>query len=160
MYSHYLPDGPHDVHDYFWHLTVEDETGPYADPERLGSVFVRTEQDGEGWSAYWIRDQERHTKDGTRTEVVAWARQQDAGHRWLYEPDGPWYLPLPPPAADSDATVYVAHVDRDDWYASWQRGEEQRGLLASRDAVLAWARSQPADHRWLWDEGRYTPLQD
>lgn len=165
LYRDYLPPGPHDPHDFFWHLTVEDGTGDYADPERVGSVFVWTEPYWDHWMAWWIRDQERRHLEGTKAEVITWAREQDAGHRWLHEPDGPIYLPLPPfDGMDSVAggVVYAAPVDGDYWYGSWQSGEEHRGMEGARGEVLVWARAQRARWRLILDEseGGYVPLPE
>jgi hypothetical protein len=164
-YRDYLPSGPHTPQDFFWHLTVEDERGRFADPERSASVFVWTERDEDHWTAWWVRGREHRNLCGTKAEVIAWARQQDAGHRWLHEPDGPIYLPLPPIDGLNSAAgglVYAAPVDGDYWYASWQRGEEHRGIEDRRGKVLAWARAQPARWRLMLDEsqGGYVPLPE
>ena len=169
-YSDYL-DGPaDDPSDFFWHLTVEDETGPYADPEQLGSVFVWTEKDATHWTAWWVRGREHRRLDGTRAEVVAWARRQEAGRRWIHEPDGPWYVPLAPVDGEPNGqlyqvdpddlgTVYVAQIDEDYWQGSWQRGDEHRDVDGTRAEVLAWARGQTASQYLISNEGEgYVPL--
>lgn len=60
------------------------------------------------------------------------------------------------------SAVFVNWVERelDDWEAVWQRGPEYLSMRGTHADVLAWGRSQPADHYWIFDGSEFIPLTE
>lgn len=60
------------------------------------------------------------------------------------------------------SAVFVNWVERelDDWEAVWQRGSEYLSMRGTRAEALAWGRSQPAGHYWIFDGSEFIPLTE
>jgi hypothetical protein len=64
------------------------------DPSDLGSVFVGyLDLELDEWTAVWQRGGEFRDFSGTRSEVVQWARAQQASHWWIMDPAVKDYIP-------------------------------------------------------------------
>jgi hypothetical protein len=68
---------------------------------------------------------------------------------------------LPVMSRPVEASVFVNWIDLDAdlWDAVWQQGSEHRSYTGSRDACVAWARSQEADRYWVFDGDGFVPLE-
>jgi hypothetical protein len=65
------------------------------EPSYLGSVYVRRLPDGEDrWTGLWLRGRDKRTTEGTKAEVLRWARDQGAGHSSIYDEGQGDYVPL------------------------------------------------------------------
>ena len=58
------------------------------------SVFVNwVDADEDYWTGTWQRGSQHREFNGTREETLAWARAQEAEHRFIF--DGAAFVPLP-----------------------------------------------------------------
>jgi hypothetical protein len=57
-----------------------------------------------------------------------------------------------PPPEQRTGTVFVRDMLDGTWAASWQSGPSCREQLGSRDAVIEWARTRPAERVLLFDQ--------
>ena len=97
---HYLPATGPDPEDYARELATATLSPP--DPDDLGTVFVNVVQEDEDyWTAVWQLGQEHRDVNGSRAEVLAWARTQPAGRRWLFDQAVGGYVPLTGQATDA-----------------------------------------------------------
>ncbi len=70
-----------------------------ADHEQ-SAVFVNwVELDDDHWTGTWQRGQESRGTDGPRDVVIAWALDQEADRRWIFDAVENGYVPLDPARA-------------------------------------------------------------
>src|SRR5690242_5310568 len=97
FYRDYLDGADFDEEDFQRELVPLDP----VDPADRGTVFVGplvAEEDY--WSAVWQRGEEARHVDGTRSDVLRWAREQESSRILILDEGAKEYVPLPP---DADA---------------------------------------------------------
>jgi len=69
---------------------------------------------------------------------------------------------LPEPDPSDLGSVFMSAINKreDYWCAAWQRGDDHRDVIGSREVAMAWARAQRASHYRTIDDvtGEWVPL--
>lgn len=90
--AHYLEGVPFDPEDYAREVA---RAAVPLDSADQGSVFVNwIRSEADEWVAVWERGEEHRSLNGTRAEVVAWARAQEASRYWIFSSIADDYVPL------------------------------------------------------------------